>query len=69
MTEKEKKFSVGKVFSPEFLDKTRKLFRPLVGEKELTDAECIEISNTMIQLELLLRQVRAKHEKTQYSFN
>lgn len=48
-------------FSKNFIDKTREVFEPLC-HKSLSDDECAEIANNIIELELLLREV-AKNEK------
>lgn len=48
-------------FSKKFLDKTRKVFEPYY-KRPLSDEECTEIANNVINLELLLREIAEKNK-------
>jgi hypothetical protein len=48
-------------FSKEFLNKTRKIFEPYY-KRSLSDEECTEIANNVINLELLLREIAEKNQ-------
>lgn len=43
-------------FSKPLLEKTRKAFEPII-HKKLSDEDCNEILNTLVGLELLLRDI------------
>ncbi|MDE3276877.1 MAG: hypothetical protein PUK73_00680 [Spirochaetota bacterium] len=54
--------NVGIKFSDAYIEKTRKLYEPLVGHA-LSDEECREIAYNMVQLELYLRSLSQKYEE------
>lgn len=55
-------------FTKEFIEETRALFKSSPQE-DLTDAECVALAKNMISLELYLRELSEKYEKTPISSN